>query len=119
VSNGAGRVAGKVALITGGGTGIGRAIAVRLVQKGADVVVISRTPEHLEETCDRAEGASGRRPLSFPLDVSARAAVDRVVGQVADRFGRIDVLSNNAGIELPHGSLWRRRPTRSGSSSSA
>jgi hypothetical protein len=83
VSNGAGRVAGKVALITGGGTGIGRAIAVRLVQKGADVVVISRTPEHVEETCDRADEASGRRPLSFPLDVSARAAVDRVVGQVA------------------------------------
>jgi NAD(P)-dependent dehydrogenase (short-subunit alcohol dehydrogenase family) len=54
VSNGAGRVAGKVALITGGGTGIGRAIAVRLVQKGADVVVASRTPEHVEETCDRA-----------------------------------------------------------------
>lgn len=73
------------------------------MQKGADVVVASRTPEHVEETCDRAEEASGRRPLSFPLDVSARAAVDRVVGQVADRFGRIDVLSNNAGIELPHG----------------
>jgi NAD(P)-dependent dehydrogenase (short-subunit alcohol dehydrogenase family) len=98
-----GRVAGKVALVTGGGTGIGRAIAVRLAEEGADVVVTSRTPAHVEETCDRVEAASGRRPRSFALDVANRAAVDQVVRDVAGRLGRIDVLSNNAGIELPHG----------------
>jgi NAD(P)-dependent dehydrogenase (short-subunit alcohol dehydrogenase family) len=96
-------VAGKVALVTGGGSGIGRAVAVRLAEEGADVVVTSRTPEHVEGTCDEVEQATGRRPFALPLDVGDRAAVDRVVGEVVDRFGRIDILSNNGGIELTHG----------------
>jgi NAD(P)-dependent dehydrogenase (short-subunit alcohol dehydrogenase family) len=96
-------VAGKVALVTGGGSGIGRAVAVRLAGEGAEVVVTSRTPEHVEETCTEVEEVAGRRPVSLPLDVGDRAAVDRVVGEVVDRFGRIDILSNNGGIELTHG----------------
>jgi NAD(P)-dependent dehydrogenase (short-subunit alcohol dehydrogenase family) len=103
VSQRPGRLAGKVALVTGSGTGIGRAVAVRFAAEGADVVVTSRTPEHVEETCAEVEAASGRPPLSFTLDVADRAAVDAVVGETAKRFGRIDVLSNNGGIELPHG----------------
>jgi NAD(P)-dependent dehydrogenase (short-subunit alcohol dehydrogenase family) len=98
-----GRLAGKVALVTGGGSGIGRAVCVRLAEEGAEVVVTSRTPEHVEETCAEVERATGRRPGSFPLDLADRAAVDEVVGEVGNRFGRIDVLSNNAGIELVHG----------------
>jgi NAD(P)-dependent dehydrogenase (short-subunit alcohol dehydrogenase family) len=98
-----GRVEGKVALVTGAGTGIGRAVCVRLAEEGADVVVTSQTPTHVEETCRLAAGASGRDPLGLQLDVSNSRAVDRVVDQVVERFGRIDVLSNNAGIELVHG----------------
>jgi meso-butanediol dehydrogenase/(S,S)-butanediol dehydrogenase/diacetyl reductase len=96
-------VEGKVALVTGAGTGIGRAAAVRLAEEGAEVVVTSRTLAHVDETCAQAETASGRRPLGLELDVGDREAVDRVVAEVAGRFGRIDVLANNAGIDLVRG----------------
>jgi len=97
-----GRLEGKVALITGGGTGIGRAVGVRFAEEGAEVVVTSQTGAHVEETCREAERASGGRPLGFQLDITDRDMVREVVGHVAERFGRIDVLSNNAGIDLPH-----------------
>jgi 2-keto-3-deoxy-L-fuconate dehydrogenase len=98
-----GRVADKVALVTGAGTGIGRAVCVRLAEEGADVVVTSQTAAHVEETCRLAAAAAGRELLGLQLDVGDSDAVDLVVGQVVERFGRIDVLSNNAGIELVHG----------------
>jgi NAD(P)-dependent dehydrogenase (short-subunit alcohol dehydrogenase family) len=98
-----GRVAGKVALVTGAGTGIGRAVCVRLAEEGADVVVTSQTAAHVEATCRLAAEAAGRELLGLRLDVGDSDAVDLVVGQVVERFGRIDVLSNNAGIELVHG----------------
>src|SRR5262249_1547019 len=91
------RLQEKVALVTGGGSGIGRAVCTRFAEEGAHVVVTSRTAEHVEAVAREAEAA-----LAFPLDVadgdSVRAGVERVV----ERFGRIDVLSNNAGIELTH-----------------
>ena len=98
-----GRFGGKVALVTGAGTGIGRAVCVRLAEEGADVVVTSQTPAHMEATCRLAAEASGRDQLGIQLDVSDSDAVDAVVRQVVERFGRIDILSNNAGIELVHG----------------
>lgn len=98
-----GRVAGKIALVTGAGTGIGRATAVRLAEEGAEVVVTSRSPEHVNETCAEVERASGSRPASYVLDVSDRDVVERTVREVGERASRIDVLSNNAGIELTHG----------------
>ena len=98
-----GRVAGKVALVTGAGTGIGRAVSVRLAEEGAEVVATSQTPEHVEETARLAAAAAGREVLGLRLDVGDSSAVDHVVAQVVERFGRIDVLSNNAGIELVHG----------------
>ena len=97
------RVEGKVALVTGAGTGIGRATCVRLAEEGAEVVVTSRNPAHVAETCAEVEAACGRSPLGIGLDLTDRDAVDAVVGDVAGRFGRIDVISNNAGIELVHG----------------
>lgn len=96
-----GRVAGKIALVTGAGTGIGRAVCVRLGEEGAEVIVTSQTASHVEETCGAVELASGRRPLGLRLDLTERMAVDDVVAQVVERYGRIDILSNNAGIELP------------------
>ena len=98
-----GRVDGKVALVTGAGTGIGRAVCVRLAEEGADVAVTSQTLANVEETCRLAEEASGRTPLGLRLDVGDRSAVDEVVAQVVARYGRIDILSNNAGIEIVHG----------------
>lgn len=97
-----GRVAGKVALVTGAGTGIGRAVCVRLAEEGADVVVTSRSAEHVEETCREVELACGRSPVGLPLDLTDADAVARVVAEVAQRFGRIDILSNNAGLGSPH-----------------
>jgi NAD(P)-dependent dehydrogenase (short-subunit alcohol dehydrogenase family) len=95
-----GRVDGKVALVTGAGTGIGRAVCIRLAEEGAEVVVTSRTAGHVDETAAEVEAACGRRPASDVLDMEDRAQIDRVVSEVAARYGRIDILSNNAGIDL-------------------
>jgi NAD(P)-dependent dehydrogenase (short-subunit alcohol dehydrogenase family) len=98
-----GRVAGKVALVTGAGTGIGRATAIRLAEEGADVVVTSQTRAHVDETCRLAVEASGREAIGLALDITDDAAVRRVVAEVVERYGQIDIVSNNAGIELVHG----------------
>jgi NAD(P)-dependent dehydrogenase (short-subunit alcohol dehydrogenase family) len=98
-----GRVAGKVALVTGAGTGIGRAVSVRLAEEEADVVVTSRNADHVEETCAEVEAACSRRPVGLRLDVTDRAEVDAVVARVVGERGRIDVLSNNAGVEIVRG----------------
>jgi NAD(P)-dependent dehydrogenase (short-subunit alcohol dehydrogenase family) len=96
-----GRLAGKVALVTGGGSGIGRAVAIRFAEEGAHVAVTSRTAAHAEESARLASAAAGREVVARRLDVTEQADVDAVVGELAARHGRIDVLSNNAGIELP------------------
>ena len=95
-------LAEKVALVTGAGTGIGRAICIRLAEEGATVVATSRTLEHAEETCDEVERRGLRRPLAYRLDVSDAGAVKDIVGKVAERFGRIDIVANSAGIDFPH-----------------
>jgi NAD(P)-dependent dehydrogenase (short-subunit alcohol dehydrogenase family) len=97
-----GRVEGKVALVTGAGTGIGRAVCVRLAEEGAEVTVTSRTAGHVEETAAEVEAACGRRPATAVMDMERREEIDGVVADVAARHGRIDILSNNAGIELVH-----------------
>jgi meso-butanediol dehydrogenase/(S,S)-butanediol dehydrogenase/diacetyl reductase len=96
-----GRVRDKVALVTGAGLGIGRAICERLAEEGAEVVVTSRTPQHLEATAASVAAITGREPLAMAVDVGEREAVDRAVAAVAERFGRLDVICNNAGVELP------------------
>ncbi len=98
-----GRVAGKVALVTGAGTGIGRATAVRFADEGAAVIASSRTLAHAEETARLAREAGGENPLAIALDVTDPESVQRVVGEVVEHHGRIDVIVNSAGIDLPHG----------------
>ena len=90
------RLKEEVALVTGGGRGIGRAIALRFAQEGAHVVVAGRTVSALEEVAGEIQ-ALGRPVLALPCDVSDDSAVREMVQQVEARFGRIDILVNNAG----------------------
>jgi NAD(P)-dependent dehydrogenase (short-subunit alcohol dehydrogenase family) len=88
--------AGRVALITGGGTGIGRATAMELAATGAAVIVCGRRGAPLRETADEIEGAGGDC-LAISADIREPDEVERVVQSGIDRFGAIDVLVNNAG----------------------
>jgi len=90
-------LSGKIALVTGGSRGIGRAIALAFARAGADVTVTSRNRADLEAVADEIK-EYGQRSLAVSADVSRSADVEDMVGQVLDAFGHIDVLVNNAGI---------------------
>jgi NAD(P)-dependent dehydrogenase (short-subunit alcohol dehydrogenase family) len=107
------RLAGKVALVTGGGRGIGRAVALAYAAEGADVAVVARSPEEIAETAADIN-ALGRCGLPVQADVVDPDAVDRMVQTVLDRLGRVDILFNAAGAravfpsqELPFAD-WQR-----------
>lgn len=90
----------RTAVITGGGTGIGRATALELGRRGWNVVLLGRRPEPLEETARAidADGSTGDgRALAVPTDVTDPAAVTAAFDAAVSRFGRIDLLFNNAG----------------------
>ena len=95
---------GKTALITGGGRGIGRAVALAYARAGARVAICARTEAELAETRGEIEAAGGNA-VAIPCDVSQPAQVERMVRQALEEFGRIDVLVNNAGISGPEGPL--------------
>ena len=88
---------GKVAIITGGGRGLGRAMAVRFANCGADIVAAARTLEQLNETRALVE-AAGRKCQIVPTDVGRSAEVNAMVAAAIKEFGRVDVMVNNAGI---------------------
>jgi citronellol/citronellal dehydrogenase len=90
-------LSGRVALVTGGGTGIGAATAWLLAQQGAQVVVASRTASELERAAQSIHAATGRRCLAMPTDVKQEEQVIRLVQRTLDEFGQIDILVNNAG----------------------
>src|ERR1700729_62126 len=88
--------AGRVALITGGGTGIGAATALELAATGAATVICGRREAPLRATAERIR-ASGGECLTVAADIREPDDVARVLDAAVDRFGRIDVLVNNAG----------------------
>jgi NAD(P)-dependent dehydrogenase (short-subunit alcohol dehydrogenase family) len=90
---------GRVAIVTGSGTGIGRATALVLAEHGADLVLAARRPELLEETASSIRDV-GRRALVVPTDVTDAAACQRLVTSVLEEFGHVDILVNNAGGSL-------------------
>ena len=105
------KLAGKVAIITGAGRGIGRAIALAFALEGADVLVASRT---LSEVTATAEGvrALGRNALALKVDVSNRDEVDWMVAQSLEEFGKVDILVNNAGTYGSIGPLVDNDPEK-------
>jgi citronellol/citronellal dehydrogenase len=88
--------AGRVALVSGGGTGIGRATALELAGSGARVAICGRREEPLARVAGEIEAAGGEA-LAIPADLREPEAVERVVGATLERFGTVDVLVNNAG----------------------
>jgi 3-oxoacyl-[acyl-carrier protein] reductase len=103
-------LSGKVALVTGAGRGIGRAIAAGLARAGATVAVNDINPD----SCERVAAELAPASAAFHADVSNKHAVQAMIDGVLERWGRLDILVNNAGVE-PHASLltldewdWRR-----------
>jgi NAD(P)-dependent dehydrogenase (short-subunit alcohol dehydrogenase family) len=90
-------MASKVALVTGGGSGIGRAVAIALADNGYRVAVAGRRMAHLEETAAASKGEM----LPVSVDVTDAAAVQAMVARTVAHFGRLDVLFNNAGATAP------------------
>lgn len=88
----------KIAILTGGGRGLGRAIAIGLAQFGADVALVARTESELASTAREVESA-GRRALVYPADVSKKADIEHIVRDVVAKWGRVDILVNNAGVD--------------------
>ena len=90
----------KVALVTGAGSGIGRAVAVTLLSNGFDTVLAGRRVDALEATAKLAADASGKS-LVIPTDVGEPQSVDALFAKLHEQFGRLDVLFNNAGTGAP------------------
>src|SRR5512145_2057401 len=94
--------AGKIALVTGAGTGIGEAIAERLCQEGASVVLVSRHFEAIQSVCSRID-TNGERTFPIEADVCDPIQVEEAVRKAVDRFGQLNMAVNNAGITGPAG----------------
>ncbi len=91
---------GRVALVTGGSRGLGRAMARALAGAGADLVLVARHAEALEQAAGEIRRDTGRRCLAVPADVTCDPEVRAMTEQAMEAFGRIDVLVNNAGINI-------------------
>ena len=90
----------KIAVVTGAGTGIGKAVALALMKEGFGVVLAGRRQDKLDETAAEGVKTNGQS-LSVPTDVSDPASVKALFAKTKDTFGRCDVLFNNAGIGAP------------------
>lgn len=98
---------GKVVIVTGGGTGLGRAMIRAIARAGADVVLAARRPGPIDEAAQEVE-AQGSKALAVPTDITDSSQVDGMVKRALDRFGHVDVLINNAGrtVENVTAPIW-------------
>ncbi|MFD1738461.1 SDR family NAD(P)-dependent oxidoreductase [Bacillus salitolerans] len=90
---------GKIAIITGAGRGIGRAIAIGMAEAGADVALLSRTEEDLVEVAEQISKLK-RRALPIITDVTNRESIQHAIRMVEEEYGKIDILVNNAGMNI-------------------
>src|SRR5262245_57137500 len=93
-----GALAGRIALVTGASRGIGRAIAKRYAQEGADLILTARTVGALEELDDEIRAINGKTSLLVPLDLKTFDAIDQLGAGLYERSGKLDVLVGNAGV---------------------
>jgi len=100
---------GKVALVTGGGRGIGRSIAIAFAREGADIILASRSKEQIDAVAEEITGL-GQRALAVPTDVTDRLEVDSMGDRVREVFGRLDILVNNAGGGIEKSSILESDP---------
>ena len=91
---------GKVALVTGGGRGIGRETCLLLAREGAKVAVFSRTQSEVEETVELIRKETGREAIAIAGDVRSAEDADRAVRETREKLGPVDILVNNAGVML-------------------
>ena len=96
----------KVTIVTGGGTGLGRAMVGALARAGSNLVIAARRPGPLEDAAQEVRSL-GRRALAIPTDVTQSERVNDMVQQCLDEFGRVDVLINNAAmLGSPRTPIW-------------
>jgi 3-oxoacyl-[acyl-carrier protein] reductase len=103
------RLTGKVAVVTGGGRGIGRAIALAFADEGADLCLVARTESQLKEVAEEVR-SKGRQALTVSTDVTDRSQVEEMAAQVNNTFGRLDILVNNAGGGIEKNSILESDP---------
>ncbi len=106
------RLKGKVAVVTGSTRGIGLLIAAALAQAGAQIVISSRSMEAVEAAYGRFASIPGVAVLGVECDVRDLAQVERLAARAVDRFGRVDIWFNNAGISGPYGPVDKVPPDR-------
>jgi hypothetical protein len=102
---GSGRLLGKAAIITGGDSGIGRAVAVAFAREGADVLISYLNEEEDARETARVVEKAGRKCLTVPGDIREEAHCQEVVRRAKEEFGRLDILVNNAAFQMTHESI--------------
>jgi 3-oxoacyl-[acyl-carrier protein] reductase len=103
------KLLGRVAVVTGGGRGIGEAIALALAREGADIALVSRTIAEVERTADHVR-AIGRDAIAVTADVSSWGAIRATMEHLLGHYGRVHILVNSAGIQAPIGPSWENDP---------
>src|SRR5437763_5269030 len=92
-------IAGRVAVVTGASSGIGATVATDLARRGATVAAVARRKDKLDEIVDQCRQFAAAS-MAAPADISSRDECERVIAEVEERFGRVDVVVNNAGISI-------------------
>lgn len=105
------RLQGKVALITGGDSGIGRAVALAYAREGADVVISYLNEEEDAQETLRIVKEAGRKGLGIPGDISQLQHCQQIIERVFNEFGKLDILVNNAAFQMSHDSIEEMEPS--------